>query len=204
MSTPTLFHLHFNTPAVTVAAERLAGAGLQLQRRFGSVRGDSIALGPDEGTPDDFRLKLQTHQYGVVNVTLAPGRQPHFDHFGLQVTGVEEVRAKAESRGWSVRSNDRRTFVMTPWGFRVEIYPTTSDVVAELDEPTVAHLEKVVLRVPAVPTVRTAFKDVFGSVPELRIESGEEPWIHSFAIAEKRTTTTIPVRTPLTGENTPT
>ncbi|RRJ32331.1 VOC family protein [Halocatena pleomorpha] len=204
MSDPTLFHLHFNTPDVTVAAERLADAGLQLQRRFGSVRGDSIALGPDDRTPDDFRLKLQTHQYGAVNITLAPGQQPRFDHFGLQVADIDEVCANAESRGWSVRSNDRRTFVMTPWGFRVEIHPTAGDVVAELDESAVARLDNVVLRVPAVSPVRKAFKDVFESVPELRIESGEEPWIHSFAIDENRTTTTIPVRTLLDEEDTPT
>lgn len=42
--TPTLFHLHFNTPDVAGAADRLGRAGVPLQRRFGSLRGVCLLI----------------------------------------------------------------------------------------------------------------------------------------------------------------
>lgn len=203
MADPTLFHLHFNTPNVAGAADRLAGAGVQLQRRFGSVRGDSTALEPSDRKPDGFRLKLQVHQYGAVNITLAPGQQPRFDHFGLQVAKIEDTLDRAESRGWSVRSNERRTFVMTPWDFRVEIHPVTADVVTELGQPAVARLGNVALRLPDASSARKALTEVFGTIPELRVESGEGPWIDSFTIAEPQTASTIAVQTLLGDQEAP-
>lgn len=202
MTQTTLFHLHFNTPNVSEAADRLARAGVRLQRRFGSVRGDGIALDPGDRTPDEFRLKLQVHQYGAVNITLAPGRQPRFDHFGLRVAKTEDIRNHAESHGWSVRSNERRTFVMTPWNFRVEIHPPTADVVTELGSPDTAHLENVALVLPAATTTRELLEEVFGPIPELEIERGEGPWIHSFTIAEGQTASTIAVQTLLGDQET--
>lgn len=197
MLQPTLFHLHFNTPDIVGAADRLARAGVRLQRRFGSVRGDSIALAPDDRTPDNFRLKLQVHQYGAVNITLAPGQQPRFDHVGLHVADIEDICSRAESHGWSVRSNERRTFVMTPWGFRVEIHPATADVVAELGEPTVAHLENVALVLSGATTARESLEEVFGPLSELQIERGEGPWINSFTVAQEQSASTVAVQTLL-------
>ncbi|WP_248910711.1 VOC family protein [Halocatena marina] len=103
---PSLFHLHFNTPNVSEAATRLCEARLTLQRRFGSVRGEGTPLTPEEDTPDDFRLKLQVHQHGAVNITLAPGQRPHFDHLGLAVSNLEDTIDRVKDHGWSVRPND--------------------------------------------------------------------------------------------------
>lgn len=197
MTAPSLFHLHFNTPDVAGAADRLDRAGVPLERRFGSVRGEGASLGPDEAAPEGFRLKLQVHQRGAVNVTLAPGRRPRFDHLGLSVENAEDVIDRAESRGWSVRSNDRRTFVMTPWGFRVELHRSTADVVTELGEPEEARLEDVTLWLSDATAARDAFDGTFDPIPELHIRSGDGPWVDSFDVVGRRATRSIDVATLL-------
>ena len=183
---PSLFPLHFNTPNISEAATRLSEAGLPLQRRFGSVRGEGTSLTPEEHTPDDFRLKLQVHQYGAVNITLAPGQHPHFDHLGLAVSNLEDTIDCVKGHGWSVRSNERRTFVMTPWQFRVELHPETGDVVSELGNSGEAHLEDVSLQVPDANAAREAFNEIFYPLSELNIEAGENPWIESFSVAAQQ------------------
>lgn len=195
--TPTLFHLHFNTPHVARAADRLNQAGIPLQQRFGSIRGDSASLAPEDERPDEFRLKLQAHQYGAVNITLAPGQRPHFDHFGLIVEDAENVLERAESRDWSVRSNERRTFIMTPWQFRIELHPETAEAVTGLDSSDRARLEDVTLCLPDASTAREAFTDVFGKIPELSVNSGEEPWIDSFSIVGNEMSSTVELETLL-------
>lgn len=203
MTPPSLFHLHFNTPDVTGAADRLDRAGVPLQRRFGSVRGDGVSLTPDEDASEDFRLKLQVHQRGTVNITLAPGQHPHFDHLGLSVESTEDILNRAESQGWSIRSNERRTFVMTPWKFRVEIHPSTADVVAGLGEPDEAHLEDVFLQLPDANAASKALDEIFHPIPELRIESGESPWVNSFDIASQQEAKSIDVVTLLGAQGPP-
>ena len=158
---PSLFPLHFNTSNVIEAAIRLSEAGIPLQRRFGSVRGEGTSLTSEEDTPTDFRLKLQVHQHGAVNITLSPGQRPHFDHLGLAVSDLEDTMDRVKDHGWSIRSNERRTFVMTPWQFRVELHPETGDVVRELGDSSEAHLEDVFLQVPDAHAAREAFNEIF-------------------------------------------
>lgn len=199
MPHPTLFHLHFNTPDVPGAADRLERVGVGLDRRFGSVRGEGVSLQPGEDPPDAFRFKLQVHQRGAVNVTLAPGRRPHFDHVGLIVDDFEAVLDRAAARGWSVRRNERRTFAMTPWGFRVEVHPVDGAVVADLGEYSEMHLEETVLLLSEPDAGRAGFAHVFGEIPELRIRAGDGPWIDSFTIATPRTATDVDVQSLLDG-----
>lgn len=190
----TLFHLHFNTPDVEGAAERLAQEGVSLRRRFGSTRGEGVSLGPGEEIPEEFRFKLQVHQRGYVNITLAPGQRQRFDHLGLIVEDFESVLERAESLGWSVRRTERRTFIMTPWGFRVEVHPVDGDAAAELGDFEEAHIEEATLRLSDVDAVRQGFDDVFGDIPQLLIERGEGPRIDSFQIGTEGTTKEIDMR----------
>ncbi|WP_227373765.1 hypothetical protein [Haladaptatus halobius] len=182
MRPPTrLFHLHFNTPDVSGAERRLAGRRLPLYRRFGQIDGEFLALDASDSDPDDFRL--QNAQRGYVNVTIAPGRRPHFDHLGLCTTAFDALCDRAAERGWSVRSRDgRRTFVMTPWRFRVELHPHGSDVEADLGSWEVAHLERVELTVPD-PDADDEFRAVFGDVPGLRIRRGDDVEVPRFCLA---------------------
>ena len=167
-----LFHLHFNTPNVDTAAERLDSIGVPLRRQFGSVRGEGAALEPGESAPDGFRFKLQVHQRGAVNVTVAPGQRPRFDHFGLVVDDISTVFERSRAREWSVRENPRRSFVMTPWGFRVEVNDRDGEVAGELGDERDAAIESFTLHVPE--GAPSAVTDVFGDVPalDLREDSG--------------------------------
>lgn len=169
-----LFHLHYNVPNVRGAERRLADFGLPLHQRFGQVRGESVAFDPDGRIPDGFRLRLQTHQRGYANVTLAPGRELRFDHLELRTAEFDSVVGRAESRGWSVRDPDgRRPFVMTPWGFRVEVHRDGSAVESELGDRDEAHLSAVDLRAPNPDAVRDGLRDVFGGVPGLAVRDGD-------------------------------
>ncbi|SIR17951.1 hypothetical protein SAMN05421858_1712 [Haladaptatus litoreus] len=187
MHTPTrLFHLHFNTQDVSGAERRLAEFGLPLNHRFGHVDGESHALDADDSIPEDFRLRLQDAERGYANVTLAPGRESHFDHLGLCTSEFDAICDRAENAGWSVRDRDgRRTFVMTPWGFRVELHPDGSDVENSLGSWDDAHFEAVELTISATDGDETAsqtFGSVFGVVPGLEIRDGEDVWIPRFRL----------------------
>lgn len=174
MEPPTtrLFHLHYNVPDVTRAERALANHGIPLRQRFGQVRGEAVALDPGESEPEGFRLRLQTHQRGYANVTLAPGRKLRFDHLGLCTAEFDATLDRAKERGWSVRDpGGRRPFVMTPWGFRVELHRDGSDVESSLGDWHEAHLSAVELHVPNPDEVRDGLGEVFGDVPGLSVQS---------------------------------
>lgn len=191
----TLFHLHFNTPDVRGAAGRLTAAGVPLQRRFGSLRGEGVSLAPADPEPPAFRFKLQVHRRGAVDVTLAPGRRPHFDHFGLLVPDREAVLARARDRGWSVRADSRRPFVMTPWGFRVEVHDANSPVVKDLGSADEARIESVRLHVPDAHVVRESLEVVFGRIPALELVEGEGPWVGSVELGGRAAPDGVEVET---------
>lgn len=183
MQSPTrLFHLHFNTPDVNRAETELDAHGLPPYRRFGQVDGEFHALDAADPIPDDFRLRLQNAQRGYVNVTIAPGRKPHFDHLGLCTTAFDEICDRAVEADWSVRDRDgRRTFVMTPWGFRVELHPDGSDVETDLGAWDDTRFERVELTVPD-PDADEQFRRVFGDVPGLVFREGDEVRVPAFEL----------------------
>jgi hypothetical protein len=194
MTPSTLFHLHFNTPDVAGAGDRLDRAGVPLQRRFGSVRGEGRTLEPDSTEPSRFRLEYQVHQYGFVIITLAPGKFLYFSHFGLIVDEAEKFSERADAHGWTVDSNERSTFVTTSWGFRVELHSSTAEVVDGLGTPDEAHLVDVTLCLPDASRAHDVLDEVFGDIPELQLESGHGPWIDSFHVADERSTSRVEVR----------
>lgn len=166
-----LFHLHFAVPDVPAAERALADAGLPPYRRFGRLDGERASLDADEPVPDGFRLRLQNARTGAVDVTLAPGTRLQFDHLGVVVPDVAAVVDRAEDVDWSARdSGGRRSFLATPWRFRVEVVDAAGAVAGDLGSPDVASLASVALRVPDPDRVRSAFETVLGDLPALRFE----------------------------------
>ena len=152
-----LFHLHYNAPDVARLEAELTAAGLSLHRRFGWVDDEFRSLEPDEPVPDGWRLHLQTMQAGYANVTLGQGTRFGFDHLGLYTGAFDAIVERARAAGWSVREPDgRRPFVMTPWGFRVELHPDGDDVEATLGSWTDGRIDAVHLAVPDESAVRGA------------------------------------------------
>lgn len=169
------FHLHFHVPDVSTAERALAAVGLPLNARYGAVDGESVRLAPDDPTPDGFRFRLQDHQAGVVNVTLTHGPGPRFDHLGVVTDGFDAVLNRARDADWGVLPNDRRTFLVTPWGFRVEVHPTGGRVDSGLGDPATARIETCELRAPDADAVRRGLDRVLGAVPWLDVrEAGPD------------------------------
>ncbi|AFK18759.1 glyoxalase/bleomycin resistance/dioxygenase family protein [Haloferax mediterranei ATCC 33500] len=171
MDASTLFHLHYHVPDVEYAATVLSSFGITPAARFGSVDGESVALEPDENAPRDFRLRLQTNRGGTADVTLTPAPRLAFDHFGVIVDDIAAVVERAEARDWSVTENERRTFLVTPWGFRIELQSPDSDLVSELGDATDCHFREVSLVVPveARDQIDRAIRTVVGDVSNLRV-----------------------------------
>jgi hypothetical protein len=190
--TPTpstrLFHLHYNTPNVDGLEAALADVGIPLHRRFGWDDGAFTSLTADEPVPTAWKLRLETLQTGAVTLTLAPGRQFRFDHLGIVTTTFDTIVDRVRrTEDWSIRDTDgRRPFVMTPWGFRVELHPDDGAVASELGSWERAQLSEVRLVVPApeADAVRSGLRSVFGSVPGLVVDSGDvdRPTVPSFTL----------------------
>lgn len=179
-----LFHLHFNVPAVPAAERALSSVGLPLHRRFGRVDGEQVVLEAADPVPDGFRLRLQNAQCGAANVTLAPGSRLRFDHLGIVVPDVDAVVDRAATEGWSARdSRSLRTFLATPWQFRIEVVAADSDVAADLGSWTTALFEEVVLRVPVPDDVRAGLDAVLGDLSALTVEHGDgRPSVERFRL----------------------
>lgn len=185
-----LFHLHYNTPDVDGLEAALDDVGLPLHRRFGWDDGEFTSLGPDERRPAAWRLRLESLRRGAVDLTLAPGRRFRFDHLGVVTSEfdavVDRVR-RADAAGWSVRDSDgRRPFVMTPWGFRVEVHRDDGEVAAELGGWETARLVDARLVVPegAVETIRVGLETVFGPLSGLTVAGGDvdRPTVPTFTL----------------------
>ncbi|WP_416839232.1 hypothetical protein [Haloferax sp. DFSO52] len=171
MDLPSVFHLHYHVPDVEYAASVLSSHGIEPNRRFGSVDGESVSLSADETPPESFTLRLQTNRGGVADVTLTPGPRLEFDHVGVVVEDVSAAVDRATERAWSVTENERRTFLITPWGFRLELQRATSDVVSALGSPEDCRFTEAILGVPTElrDDISRTIRAVVGDVQNLRV-----------------------------------
>ena len=67
---------------------------------------------------------------GNVNITFGYGKKIMFDHIGFLVSEKEQnmICENAERMNWEVNRGERRTFITTPYKFRIELQ-TNTDVI---------------------------------------------------------------------------
>lgn len=77
---------------------------------------------------EDFREKrvffrIIEARKGSINITFGYGKKIIFDHIGFLVPGKEQeiICKNAEKMDWKVERGERRTFISTPYDFRIEL-----------------------------------------------------------------------------------
>lgn len=129
-----LFHYHFWTPYVEETENFYLENGFRISQRIGKYNGDFQAFNPPL-TWDDFREKkilfrIIEARKGAVNITFGFGKKIMFDHIGFLVSEEEQVDIceNAAKMNWEVDKGERRTFIATPYNFRIELQ-TNEDAV---------------------------------------------------------------------------
>ncbi|OIK11785.1 hypothetical protein [Bacillus sp. MUM 13] len=129
-----LFHYHFWTPYVEETEAFYANNGFRISQRIGKYEGDFQTFNPPL-TWDDFREKkilfrIIEARKGSINITFGYGKKIMFDHIGFLVSDNEQnlICQNAEKMAWEVNRGERRSFIATPYGFRVELQVNTDTV----------------------------------------------------------------------------
>lgn len=122
-----LFHYHWWTPKVEEMEKAYHDLGFETVQRVGRLNGEMQTFNPPMEW-EDFREKDITFRIiemvkGQTNITFGHGKRDVFDHIGFLVSEEEyvEVIRRAEHLKWRIREGERRTFIMTPWKWRVEL-----------------------------------------------------------------------------------
>lgn len=143
-----LFHYHFWTPFLEETERFYAEMGFRISLRAGKLDGEFQTFNPPL-TWDDFREKkilfrIIEARKGKVNITFGFGKKVIFDHIGYLVSKEEHnlICSSAKELGWELSMNERRTFINTPYGFRIELQPNQDAVEKEafprIDELAIA------------------------------------------------------------------
>jgi hypothetical protein len=137
-----LFHYHFWTPYVEETEKFYEDNGLRISQRIGKYKGDFQTFNPPL-TWNDFREKnilfriIETRK-GTVNITFGYGKKVMFDHIGFLVSREEhnKICENAKKMNWEMKVGERRTFITTPYEFKIElqihedVIDSTTDIAA--------------------------------------------------------------------------
>ena len=130
-----LFHYHYWTPFVEETEIFYVANGFRITQRIGKCEGAFQPFHPPL-TWDDFREKqilfrIIEARKGNVNITFGYGKKIIFDHLGFLISpnDHEQICKNASQLYWETNVGDRRTFIQTPYGFRIElqIHPDVID-----------------------------------------------------------------------------
>ncbi|HYK72094.1 MAG TPA: hypothetical protein VEV44_03025 [Pseudoneobacillus sp.] len=142
-----LFHYHFWTPYVEETEKFYVNQGFRIAQRLGKYQGEFQAFHPPL-TWDDFREKeilfrVIEARKGKVNITFGYGRRPTFDHIGFLVSPKEhETFCKnAKKMNWNVNVGERRTFIHTPYQFKIELQVNTDVIDTQSDQTEIEKLK---------------------------------------------------------------
>jgi hypothetical protein len=167
-----LFHYHLVTSELRdVEARYIGKLGFDLVARYGRIGEDHVTaesgLSWDKLDRDGFKMRLSELQRGAVNVVVQPGhwRIPRVDHFGIALDEdhFQDVLARAASLDLPVQERgNRRTFVSTNAGYRLELHPPREWIDELLDARDVLHLNELQLRSDRPEHKATALADILG------------------------------------------
>jgi hypothetical protein len=122
-----LFHYHFWTPFVEETEKFYVDHGFRISQRIGKYKGEFQTFDPPQ-TWDDFRdkkilFRIIEARKGAVNITFGFGKKIIFDHIGFFVSKdeLQTICENAEKMDWEVNKGERRTFISTPYSFKVEL-----------------------------------------------------------------------------------
>ncbi|MFD2617836.1 hypothetical protein [Terrilactibacillus laevilacticus] len=122
-----LFHYHFWTPFVEETEEFYKANGVYVYQRIGKYQGDFQTFNPPQDW-EEFRNKkiifrIIEMKKGAINITFGYGKKIMFDHIGFFVSDEDnqKILNKARKMNLNVQVNERRTFIGTPFGFRIEL-----------------------------------------------------------------------------------
>ncbi|MBV6685048.1 hypothetical protein KV679_15155 [Bacillus sp. JRC01] len=140
------FHYHWWTYKVEEMEAWYRGIGFETRQRIGRANGEMREFNPplewEDFRQEEVQFRIIEMVQGQVNITFGQGKRDRFDHIGFLVDDREhnEVLKNAALLGWRVDEGERRTFISTPWRFRVELQRRKEAVRSEAF-PSLARLE---------------------------------------------------------------
>lgn len=134
-----LFHYHWWTSNPEKMENFYKKMGFQVTLRIGMENGETKAFNPPLEW-EDFRNKkiafrIIEMRKGKTNLTFGQGKRNQFDHIGFLVDDDEYkgILSNARKLEWKINEGDRRTFVATPWKFRIELQKRKDTVTNDED-----------------------------------------------------------------------
>lgn len=180
-----LFHFHFWTPYLEETEKFYVENGFRVTLRMGKYEGEFQSFNPPL-TWDDFRqhnilFRIIEVRKGAINLTFGYGRRVIFDHIGFLVSEekLNGICDNAEKMHWPVDRGDRRTFLTTPFKFRIELQ-ANMDAVDSLSENI--RIERLKLETKTLGLENDLFT-LFGQpVPSIQTVAGESVTIKEAAM----------------------
>ncbi|MFC0190152.1 hypothetical protein ACFFJY_17785 [Fictibacillus aquaticus] len=159
-----LFHYHFWTPHVEETEKFYVNQGFRISLRNGKYNGEFQTFNPplawDDFRDKEIKFRIIEARKGAVNITFGYGKKVIFDHIGFLVSPAEyqQICKNAEDLNWKIDGGERRTFIATPYGFRVELQTHGDAIDGTVEE---AELKELLLTVKK-PEMKRDLNDLFG------------------------------------------
>jgi len=147
-----LFHYHFWTPYVEETEEFYVNNGFRITQRIGKYKGGFESFNPPLNW-DDFRdseilFRVIEARKGSINITFGYGKKIIFDHIGFLVSESEQtiICENANKMNWKVARGERRTFISTPYNFRIELQ-TNKDIIDSINDTIKIHKLRLITKI---------------------------------------------------------
>ena len=176
-----LFHYHWWTDKTEEMEKFYREQGFETKLRVGRYQGDMQPFNPPL-TWDDFRDKQVAFRIiemvnGQTNVTFGHGTKDRFDHIGILVSETEYKRIleNAEALNWRVSEGERRTFISTPWRFRIELQ-LRMEVVSDQNHTQIKAMEMDLPFQENPESIAHLLGLTIGQRDETKVEVGNKDW----------------------------